>query len=74
MKTIDKLRLQGFLDGINKFSNIPTTECNNDAIVAFLMIAIIQRDVHALHFCDVMDDLVDSKSSRSHIEILRKGN
>ena len=73
MKTIDKLRLLGFSDGINKFSNMPTTGCINDAIIAFLMVVTIKRDVQALQFCDIMDNLVDSKSSRLHIEILRKG-
>ena len=73
MKTIDKLRLLGFPDGINLFSNLPTTESINDVIVGFLMVATIKRDVQALQFCDLMDNLVDSKSSRLHIEILRKG-
>ena len=75
MKTINKLRLLGCSDiGLNTITNLPTTDLINDAIVGILMVATIKTDVQALEFCDVMDDMVDSKSSESHIEILRNGN
>ena len=72
-KTINKLRLLGFPDYILS-TNLPTTDLINDATVGFLMVAIIQTDVQALQFCDIMDNLVDSESSESYIEILRNGN
>ena len=75
MKTINKLRLLGFSDDVlSYFTNLPTTDVINDRIIAFLMIATIKSDIQALQFCDVMDNLVDSKSSKTHIEILRNGN
>ena len=75
MKTISKLRLLGLPDNVlSNFTNLPTTECINDAIVVAAMIVTIKSDVQALQFCDIMDKLVDSKSSESCIEILRKGN
>ena len=75
MKTMNKLQLPGLLDNVlSNSTDLPTTERINDAIVAALMIVTIKSDVWALQFCDVMDKLVDSKSSESCIEILRKGN
>ena len=67
--------LLGFPDDtLRKFTILPTTDLINDAIVGFLMIVTIKSDVQALQFCDIMDNLVDNKSSESHIEILRNGN
>ena len=75
MKTINKLRLLGCSDDVlSNFTNLPTTELINDAIIGFLMAVTIKSNVQALQFCDVMNKLVDSKSSESHIEILRNGN
>ena len=34
---------------------------------------MIKSDVDALQFCDVMDNLVDSKSSKTHIKVLKNG-
>ena len=74
MKTINKLRALGCPDDVlSKFTNLPTPGLINDAIVGTLMIITIKSDVQALQFCDVMDDMVDSKSSKSHIEVLRNG-
>ena len=61
-------------DVLSNFTNLPTTELINDAIVGFLMAGTIKTDVQALRFCDGMDTLVDSKSSKRNIEILRNGN
>lgn len=75
MKTIGKLRLLGCPDDcINTFINLPTTELTNDAIVGSLIVVTIKSDAQALQFCDVMDKLVDSTTSKTHIEVLRNGN
>ena len=74
MKTINKLRLLGFReDALSKLTHLPITDLINEVIVGFLMVATIKSDVKALQFCDLMDNLVDSKSSQTHIEILRNG-
>ena len=75
MKTINTLRVLGWPDNfLSNFTILPTTDLINDIIVGILMAVIIKSDVQALQFCDVMDDIVDSKSSESHIKILRNGN
>ena len=75
MKTINKLKLLECPDEtLSNITNLPTTDLINDAIVGNLMVATIRSDVRALQFCDIMDDMVDSKSSESCIEILRNGN
>ena len=74
METINKLRVLGYSDDISKLIILSATDLINDAIVGYLMVVTIQSDVQALQFCDVMDNLVDSKSSETHIEILRNGN
>ena len=74
MKTINKLRLLGFPDGIlSSFTNYLTTDALYDAIVGCIMFLMIKSDADALQFCDVMDNLVDTKSSITYIEILRNG-
>ena len=74
MNTISKLKLLGIPDNIlSKVTNFSTTDLINDHIVGSLMAAIIKSDVQALRFCDVMSNLVDSASSKTHIEILRNG-
>ena len=73
MKTINKLRLLGISDdALSNTTNLPTTDLINDNIIGFAM-AAIKSDVGALQFCDLMDNLVDSKSSKIHIETLRNG-
>ena len=75
MQTINKLRQLGFPDEVlNKFTNLPTTDLFHDKIVGCLMTGIIKSDVQALEFCDVMDNMTDSESSKTPIEILRNGN
>ena len=71
MKTINKLRsLRCSDDFESTITNLPTTDLINDTIVRSLMVGLIKTDVQALQFCDVMDNLVDSKS---YIEMLRNG-
>ena len=73
MRTINKLRLLGIpKEVLSQFTNLPTTDLINDAIIGCLMITI-KSDVQALQFCDDMDKLIDSESSKTHIEILRNG-
>ena len=74
MQTINELRKMGWSEFIlSSLTNLSTTECINNAIVGGLMMETIKSDIHALEFCKVMDELVDSKS-KSCIEILQKGN
>ena len=74
MKTINKLRLWGFSDdALSKITNFPTTDLISDYIVGCLMVAIIRSNVQALQFCDIMNKLVDSKSSKTLIEMLKNG-
>ena len=73
MKTLNKLRLLGYTDDVlNIFTTLPNTDLINDAIVGFLM-ATIKSNEQVLQFCDYMDNLVDSESSKTLIEILRNG-
>ena len=74
MKTINKLRLLGFpSDVLSSFTNYPTTDVLYDTIVGCIMFLMIKSDADALQFCDVMDNLVDSTSSETYIEMLRNG-
>ena len=74
-KISNKLRLMGCpADILSDFTNLPTTDLINDAIIGSLMVARIKSDVQALQFCDDMDNWVDSNLSKRHIEILRNGN
>ena len=76
MMTLNKLKQLVRLsdDVLSELTNLPTVNDINEAIISFLMIAIIKSDMHALQFCDVMENIVDSISSKSHIEMLRNGN
>ena len=73
-KTFNKLKLMGIHeDDLNQFTILPTADHINDAILGSLMVFRIKSDVQALKFCDDMDKLVDNKSSKAHIETLKKG-
>ena len=76
MMTLLKLKqlLRVSDDILNKFSNLKIVDVINVTIITFLMLAIIKSDMDALQFCNFMDNIVDSKSSKAHIEILRNGN
>ena len=74
MKAINTLRLLGCPDDVlSNFTKLPTTDSINDAIIGYLMVVMITADVEALQFCDEMDKLVDNKSSKTFIEMLRNG-
>ena len=75
MMTLNKLKQLVRLpdDVLSKLTNLPTVNVINEAIISLLMTAI-KSDMGALQFCDVMENIVDSKSSKAHTEILRNGN
>ena len=75
MMTLNKLKQLLRLpdDILSELTNLPTVNDINEAIIGILM-TFIKSDMNALQFCDVMENIVDSKSSKAHIEILRNGN
>ena len=60
-------------DVLSELTNLPTVNDINEAIISLLMTVIIKSDMDALQFCDVMDNIADSRSSKVHIEVLRNG-
>ena len=76
MMTLNKLKQLVRLsdDVLIELTNLPTVNDINEAIIGLLMTAIIKSDMDAIQFCDNMENIVDSKSSKAHIEILRNGN
>lgn len=58
-------------DQLNKMTSLPTSDMINENIIMNLMIAI-KSDVDALQFCNVMENLVDNRSSTVHIEMFKK--
>ena len=75
MMTLNKLKQLLIISDnvLNKLTNLPTVNVINETIIASLMTAI-KSDTDALRFCDFMENIVDSKSSKAHIEIFRNGN
>ena len=75
MMTLNKLKQLLRLpdDVLSELTNLPTVNVIDEAIILLLMSVIIKSDMDALQFCDVMENIVDSKSSKAHIEILRNG-
>ena len=75
MKTINILKelLRPSDDQVRKWMDIAAANVFNETAVGMIMSVIIS-DAHALYFCDIMEKLYDSKSSKMYIEILRKGN
>ena len=73
MKTINKIKqlLRLSDDVLSNLTNLPTADLINENIIVFL-ITVIQSDIEALQICDVMENLIDSKSS-TIIELLRNG-
>ena len=73
MKTINKIKqlLRLSDDVLSNLTNLPTANLINENIIVFL-ITVIQSDIEALQICDVMENLIDSKSSII-IELLRNG-
>ena len=75
LKTIEKLRQFGCPDHkLRALVTLPTTDHINENIVGALMVDTIKSDVGALRFCDDMDNLVDSASSKRYIKEFRNGN
>ena len=74
MKTINKLKqlLRLSDDVLSNLTDLPTADLINENIIVLLMTVIIQSDIDALQICDVMENLIDSKSS-TIIELLRNG-
>ena len=71
MKTINKLnKLTNIVGGSSALTDVPVVDFINERIIASLMTGI-QSDLHALEFCDIMENLVDNKS---YIETFRNGN
>ena len=72
MMTINKLKQLLRLpdDVLSELTSLPTVNVINEAIIGYLITAI-KSDMDALQFCDVMENIVNSKA---HIEILRNGN
>ena len=73
MKTINKIKqlLRLSDDVLSDLTNLPTADLINEKIIVLLM-TVIQSDIDALQICDVMENLIDSKSS-TIIELLRNG-
>ena len=70
MKTINRLKeLVRTSHDLSNLTNLPMADLINEKIIASLMTAM-QSDIHALQFCDIVENLVDSKTD---IEILRNG-
>ena len=76
MMTLNKLKqlLRLSADVLDGLTDLPTVNLINEAIISLLMTSIIKSNGHALHFCDVMEKIVDSKSSKKQNETLRNGN
>ena len=58
-------------DVLSNLTNLPTADLINENIIVLLMTAI-ESGIDALPFCDIMESLMDNKSS-TDIEILRNG-
>ena len=73
MKTINKLKQLLRLpdDVLSNLTNLPTADLINEKIIAILITAI-KSDIGALQFCDIVENLIDRKSS-TDIELLRNG-
>ena len=73
MKTINKIKqlLRLSDDVLSNLTNLPTADLINENIVVFLMKGI-KSDIDSLQFCDVMENLIDSRFS-TDIELLRNG-
>ena len=73
MNTVNKIKqlLRLSDDVLSNLTNLPTADLINENIIVLLMTGI-KSDIDALQFCDIMESLMDSKSS-TDIEILRNG-
>ena len=73
MNTVNKMKqlLRVSDDVLSNLTNLPTADLINESIIVLLMTGI-KSDIDALKFCDIMENLMDCKSS-TDIEILRNG-
>ena len=73
MNTINKIKqlLRLSDDVLSNLTNLPTADLINENIIVLLMTGI-KSDIDALQFSDIMESLMDNKSS-TDIEILRNG-
>ena len=73
MKTINKIKqlLRLSDDVLSNLTNLPTADLINENNVVFLMKGN-KSDIDSLQFCDVMENLIDSRFS-TEIELLRNG-
>ena len=55
---------------LSYLTNPPITDVVNEKIIVSLMLTI-QSDIGSLAFCDIMEQLIDTKSN---IQIIRNGN
>ena len=76
MMTLNKLKqlLRLSDDFLSELTNLPTVNDINEAIIGLLMTSIIKSDMDALQFCDFLEKIFDSKSSKRQNETLRNGN
>ena len=74
MKTINKIKqlLRLSDDVLSRFINLSSVDLINETIIVYLMM-LIQSDMDALQFCDVVENLIDNISS-TIIKLLRNGN
>ena len=65
MMTLNKLKQLVRLphNVLSEVTNLPTVNDINEAIIGLVMTAI-KLDMEALHFCEVLENVVDSKSSK----------
>ena len=75
MMTVNKLKQIVILPDafLSYLTNLSTVNAINETITALLMTAI-KSDMGALQFCDIMENIVDSRSSKAQVELLRNGN
>ena len=74
MITIYKLKevLKPSDEFLSNLTEPPIAHLINEKIIVSLMVAVIKSEMGALEFCDVMEQLIDTRSS--DIEIIRNGN
>ena len=56
----------------NHFDSFTDADIANQEMIT-LLLSGISSDVDALHFCDIVENLVDNNPSRRVVDLLRKG-
>ncbi|XP_065914506.1 uncharacterized protein [Dysidea avara] len=71
MKTATKIKQMGAPDNfLYQLTTLPSVDVINEAIMSYA-ISSIKSDSDSLQFCDIVDTLIDSDSSRQFIATLR---